>query len=39
MFNNFFLKSRYLLDNMENYYRVKQTTDKNMAHVYFMLDT
>jgi len=39
MLKNFFLKSCYLWDNVENYCRAKQTTDENMAHVYFMLDT
>ena len=35
----FSLKSRPLSDNVERYCRVGQTTDDNMAHVHFMLDT
>ena len=39
MFNNFFLKSCHLWDNMEKYYRTRQATDGNMAQAHCILDT
>jgi len=38
-FNNFFLKSCRLWDNVEKYGRARQEADNNMAHVHCTLDT
>jgi hypothetical protein len=38
VFNNCFLNSCHLWDNVEKYYRARQATDDNTAHVHCMLD-
>jgi hypothetical protein len=35
----FYLKSRCLRDNVEEYRRARQATDENMAHAHCIMDT